>query len=395
MSSTTRAGSYRVLLTDRPLRRAFVVGLAGRLGYALLPLCLLFSIADATGSFAVAATATALFGVGALLMPIQARLLDRLGQPAVLPAVGIWFTLFLATAAYSAASGVQSAAVWFALCVAGGAGTPSLGPSMRAQWREATSDDERETAYALDAIAEEVLFLVGPLAASTILLFDQAWWGVAATAVLVPVGIAGLVLSPYTPQPRRAAGHGREWSGPFQRSGFRRLALMMALTGVAASAWITALAGIAETRGQASVVGLVEAATGVASVIGALWWGRRRSRLPWPTEVSLLVAACIPLAAICLLYPNLWTISATLTITGVVMAPLYVVAYAASDHEADARHHTEASTWVNAVTNVGTSVGAVVAAWLYAHAGPMPVFAVILVMLLLVLAAARLTRERP
>lgn len=394
MSSTTRAGSYRVLLTDRPLRRAFLIGLVGRFGYALLPLCLLFGIAESSGSFAVAATATAVFGIGGLAMPVQARFLDRLGQPTILPLVGIWFTTFLATAALSAAIGVESAAFWIILCVAGGAGAPSLGPAMRAQWREATSDHQRESAYALDAIAEEILFLVGPLAASVILFVDQAWWGVALTAVLIPIGIAGLVLSPYTPQRQPAVTGGREWMGPFRRSGFRRLMLMMALAGAAASAWLTVLAGLAETQGRASVVGLVDAATGATSVLGALWWGRRRASLPWPRELSLLVAIYIPLAAICLLYPSLWTIAATLSITGFVMAPIYVVAYAASDHETDARHHTEASTWVNSVTNVGTSLGAVAAAWLYTHAGPAAVFTAILVALLLLLAAAGLTRAR-
>ena len=394
MSSTTRAGSYRVLLTDltdRPLRRAFLIGLAGRFGYALLPLCLLFSIADSSGSFAVAATATAAFGIGGLVMPVQARLLDRLGQPTVLPVVGLWFTVFLATAALSAAGGVQSAAFWIALCSVGGAGAPSLGPAMRAQWREATSGDHRETAYALDAIAEEILFLVGPLAASVILITDQAWWGVAITAVLIPVGIAGLVLSPYTPLTQPAMIGRSEWMGPFRRSGFRRLLLMMALAGVAASAWLTVLAGLAQAQGRAEVVGLVEAATGAASVLGALWWGRRRASLPWPKEMALLVVIYIPLTATCLLHPSLWTIAVTLATTGFVMAPMYVVAYTASDHETDARHHTEASTWVDSVTNVGISLGTVAAAWLYVHTGPAAVFAGILAVLLLLLAAAGLT----
>lgn len=90
MPGTTSAGSsYGVLLANRPLRRAFLVSSVGRFGYALLPLCLLFSIAHASGSFAVAATATALFGVSGLVMPIQARLIDRLGQRRVLPVVGV------------------------------------------------------------------------------------------------------------------------------------------------------------------------------------------------------------------------------------------------------------------------------------------------------------------
>lgn len=394
MSSTLRAGSYRALLSNRPLRHAFLVGLAGRFGYALLPLCLLFSIADSSGSFAVAATATAAFGLAGLLMPVQARLLDRLGQRTVLPVVGFWFTTFLVLAAISAASGVQSAALWIVLCLAGGVGAPSLGPAMRAQWREATADDQRESAYALDAIAEEVLFLVGPLMASAILFAGQAWWGVAATAFLMPIGIAALVFSSYAPPPREAATGRNEWTGPFRSSGFRRLLLMMTLAGVSASAWLTVLAAMADEQGKASVVGIVEAATGGASVLGALWWGRRRARLQWPTEMSLLSALYIPLAVVCLVHPSLLTVAIALAVSGFVMAPTYVVAYAASDRESDARHHTEASTWVNSVTNVGTSVGAVAGAWLFSHSPPEAVFVVILALLIVLLGVAGLTNER-
>lgn len=395
MASTPRAGSFRDLVSDRPLRRAFVAGLAGRFGYALLPLCLLFSIADSSDSFALAATATAAFGLSGLATPVQARLLDRMGQARALPLVGVWFTAFLITAACSAANGVHSGAFWIALCVAGGLGAPSLGPAMRAQWREATDAGQRGAAYALDAIAEEVIFLIGPLGAAALLFADLAWWGVAGAALLMPIGVAGLASSPHAPGPQAVANGDRDWSGPLRRPGFRRLALMMALAGTAASAWLTVLAGLAEARGHASVVGVVEAATGGAAIIGALLWGRHAGRVPWTREVAILAGSWVPLAVLCLLFPTLWVVAVALSLTGFAMAPLYVVAYAASDHEADARHHTEASTWINTVTNVGTSLGAVSAASLYTHVSTIAVFAGILAALLLLLAVAAVTHERP
>lgn len=394
MSSTPGAGSYRALMADRPLRRAFLVSLTGRFGYALLPLCLLFSIAQSSDSFALAATATATFGLGGLLMPVQARLLDRRGQRFVLPAVGLWFTTFVTVAAVAAAKETASPTFWLTLCLVAGAGAPSLGPAMRAQWREATTSDQRESAYALDAIAEEVVFLIGPLGASGILLLGPAWWGVAATAVVIPIGVAGLAGSPYRPPPRRAVVGGSGWLGPFRRSGFRRLLLMMGLAGISASAWLTVLAGMADTQRRPSLVGIVEAATGLTSILGALWWGRRRSMRPWPKELRTLTIASIPLAIACLLTPSLWTIALTLTVTGFVMAPTYVVAYAASDHETDEHHHTEASTWVNSVTNVGTSLGAAASAWLYTQAEPAAVFALILVLLATAATIAASTHER-
>ena len=106
MSGTTGAGSYRVLLADRIVRRAFVLAAIGRFGYALLPLCLLFTIAQSTHTFAVAATATALFGIGGLVMPVQSRLLDRHGQRRVLHIAGAGFVAGLLATAWLGAGDV-------------------------------------------------------------------------------------------------------------------------------------------------------------------------------------------------------------------------------------------------------------------------------------------------
>jgi predicted MFS family arabinose efflux permease len=296
--------------------------------------------------------------------------------------VGLWFTTFLVAAAAASTYGVQSAVFWMALCLLGGAGAPSLGPAMRAQWREATPDARRQSAYALDAIAEEVLFLVGPLAASAVLYVGEAWWGIVLTALVAPVGIAALVLSPHAPHPRSGGVGRREWWGPLRRAGFRRLLLVMSLAGASASSWATVLAGLADRQGRPSLVGIVEAVVGVASVLGALWWGRLRVHQPWPRVLAIMLGLHVPLALVCLVHPSLAMVALTLAVTGFTMAPLYVVAYAASDAETDPRHHTEAGTWVNSVTNVGTSVGAAGAAWIFARADAGTAFVLVLALLL-------------
>ena len=95
MSDASASGTYRVLLRDRRLAAMFAQALIGRFGYAVLPLSLLFTIAQSSGSFALAATSSAVFGFACLSMPLQSRLLDRFGQRRILPiSVGL-FTAFL------------------------------------------------------------------------------------------------------------------------------------------------------------------------------------------------------------------------------------------------------------------------------------------------------------
>lgn len=234
MFGTSGAGSHRILFSNPPLRRVFIVSSLGRFGYAVLPLCLLFSIAQGSGSFRTAALASAAFGLGGLLMPVEARLLDRHGQHRVLPLLGGWFTVFLITVWGATHLFQISPGWWILLCALGGAGAPSLGPSMRAQWREATDEPLRSVAYSVDAIVEEILFLVGPLTASAFLAVGHPEHGLLLAAALIALGVVGLCGSPYRPAIRRTgtrASRRHRWIGPLGRPGFVRLAIVMLVAG--------------------------------------------------------------------------------------------------------------------------------------------------------------------
>src|SRR2546423_2902065 len=105
MSGTTGAGSYRAVLAVPAVRRTFALALVGRFGYAVLPLCLLFTIAQSTGSFAVAATASGLFGIGGLALPPPARPLGRHGPRPRPPPGGVCVLLRLTAISVLAPTG--------------------------------------------------------------------------------------------------------------------------------------------------------------------------------------------------------------------------------------------------------------------------------------------------
>ena len=187
MLSASGAESYRSLFRSRVVARTFALAMLGRFGYAVLSLVLLFTIAQSSGSFVTAATASAVFGLTGLVMPVQARLIDRFTQRRVLPVVGAIFVAVLSAMAVCGAAGVSSMATWSLLCLLAGGSAPSLGPSMRAQWRIFETGQRRTTAYSLDAVAEEVAFLSGPVVAAVILATGPAWRGLILVASLVAV----------------------------------------------------------------------------------------------------------------------------------------------------------------------------------------------------------------
>lgn len=64
-----------------------------------------------------------------------------------------------------------------------------------------------------------------------------------------------------------------------------------------------------------------------------------------------------------------WLFAAALAVGGLAISPMYVVAYRTSDNLVDPAEVTEASTWVNTVTNLGMSLGGAAAGFLVSHDG--------------------------
>src|SRR3954471_15926074 len=175
MPRLVAAGSYRAVLRLPHALGTFVPALGGRLAYGLLPLATLFTVQQATGSYSAAGLSLALFGLASIFLPAKARLADAHGPRRVLPWLALTCSLALAGAAVTR---------WPVPFVAlAGLAAPPLGPAMRSAWRHLTAGTSlKERAYALDAIAEETLYLVGPLLAGLLIAVAPARWCLLVTA---------------------------------------------------------------------------------------------------------------------------------------------------------------------------------------------------------------------
>src|SRR5690242_3623718 len=179
MPRPVAVGSYRAVLLLPSASRTFVPALGGRLAYGLLPLAVLFTIQQATGSYAAAGLALALFGLASITLPLKSRL--SAGRPSLLGWLALSCALLLAAAALTA---------WPVPFVAlAGLAAPPLGPAMRATWRSLTEGTSlKERAYALDSVAEETLYLVGPLLSGLLIAAGPARWALLLTAGLLLAG---------------------------------------------------------------------------------------------------------------------------------------------------------------------------------------------------------------
>jgi MFS family permease len=173
----------------------FGAALVGRLSYGLLPLSVLFTVQQSTGSFATAGGVVAVFGLTSILLPLKSRLVDHHGQASVLAPLALLCAGALATMAFLAWS--APAPAYLALGIVAGLGAPPLGPAMRSTWRTITDGSNlKQRAYSLDSVCEESLYLIGPLFFGVILSVASPPAALLAAASLMLVGTLGMVWMP-------------------------------------------------------------------------------------------------------------------------------------------------------------------------------------------------------
>jgi MFS family permease len=367
--------SYVAILRLPHARPLLLASLVGRLAFATGPLSVVLFVQEATGSLVQAGAASAAIALtSGLLAPVRGRLVDRHGQRRCLTPMALTFAVALAGLVAVAGPGPSAVAATVGLAGAAGAAAPPLGASMRALWLSLVGQGPRlQTAYALDAVLDELLFVLGPLLAGGLATLYGPAAGVLATGGLAVAGTLWFVASPVSRAAagsRDAATAGRSgWAGALGRPGMRTLALSLAGVGAAIGIWEIGLVGAAREAGSPEAASLSLAAWAAASGVGGLWYGSRAWRRGpgqrYLALLALLVVACAPMAAV----GSPVGLVAVMAVVGLVLAPLESSAYVLAAELAPPGTLTESGTWMTTAINVTGAAGLAVAGALVDRVG--------------------------
>ncbi|MFI1717405.1 MFS transporter [Streptomyces litmocidini] len=355
------APTYAAVLRTPHAGRAFGSALLGRLSYGTAPLSLILSVKDATGSYAVAGTAMAAFGLaGVLLSPARAALVDRLGPRRALVPLAAAYALLLVALAVAAARPAAPAGVLVALAAASGCLVPPLGPVTRALLSGLLSDrDLLRRAYSLDTVAEELLFVTGPLLVGLLVRYASAPAGLVVSAGLVLTGTLAFVTSPAVrggtgaPRPgapRRAAG-GRIVPG----AGLLRAVGVAAAVGMCLGAVELLVIAFADAHQRPGAVPWAAAALSAGSAVGGLVHGAVPWRVPTGVRLSVLALGLGTVLAAAGLSPHPYALVGWVALGGLFVAPAITSAYLLADESVGEERRTRAGAWVNTAFNAGTT----------------------------------------
>jgi MFS family permease len=385
--------TYRRILT-RPGTALFsATGLVARLPISMLGLGIVLLVQQATGSYGLAGSVSAamLIGQGALAIP-QGRLLDRLGQARVLPLVVTVWGVSLALLMWSVEADwpIVSAYALAAVC---GAALPAVGSCVRARWAHVL-DSERDvqTAFALEAVVDEVVFMTGPILVTVLATIVHPVAGLSAalaTGVLGTLYFAaqrGTAPPPHPRSPIRADRAGIPW-----RTVAPLTVVCMALGLLFGAAEVTAVA-FSEEQGAKSYVGVLLALWAFGSLLagvitGAVTW-RRGAEVRLRIGALGMATTMLPLPLI----DSMWVMGAVLFAAGFAIAPTLIAAMSLAEQVLPSSRLTEGMAFLHTGLIGGVAPGAAVAGIVIDAHGASPAYLVSFGGGLLALAAALVTR---
>ena len=372
--------AYRDVLSLPGARGFSAAGALARLPLSMLGIGLVLLVESTTGSYATAGAVAGVFGLtSALASPWVSRAVDRFGQAAVmLPAIGVHVggLILLLVCAQAGAP------PWtvFAASVIAGASIGSVGALVRARWSFALSGHEREstllhTAYSLESVIDEVVFVSGPLLVTLLATRLGPVWGLIAAVLAVGVGGTLLMLQRSTQPPpsNRRPGRG---AGLLRAPGMVVLCLAMICVGVIFGSMEVLAVAYADERHHLDRAGWVLAGFALGSLLAGLGYGTvqwqmdagRRFRL----GVVLLALGVAPL----LLLQNLLQMAVIVFVAGFAISPMLISGNALVQEIVDPARLTEGLTWTNSGIGIGISVGAALSGAVVDAAGAQRGFAV-------------------
>ncbi|MFI9769977.1 MFS transporter [Streptomyces sp. NPDC052415] len=349
------AAGYLEILRARHATRLLVGTLVGRLPNATAAIAIVLFVRAEGGSYSLAGVLAAVYGVAnAVGQPLLGRLVDLHGQPRVQLPSAVVSALAMAAFAFA---GIGPLPLAYAAVAAAGLFTPPLEGGLRALWPSVLpKEGQVHTAYAMDAVAQEVMFTVGPL---LVTLCTALWSAQAALLVLNVIGVLGALSVVVSPPSRawRSAPREAHWLGALRSPGLLALLAAFLFVGIALGSITVASVPYADDHGGDAVYGWLMAALGLGALIGGTVYGARQ----WVGEPARRLAVLTALLAVCylplLLMPDTVPMVLLTLLSGVFLAPCIACAFVLVDRHAPRGTVTEAFSWLVTTFTVGASVG--------------------------------------
>jgi MFS family permease len=347
-----------VHLMRRPGAGAFfAAGILGRMPISMVGLGIVILIARESGSYGLAGTVSGVAVIaGALTGPIQGRLVDRFGQRLLLLIGSVLCSVGLIGLLVAVRMDAPQWVLYLVSFVAGGT-RPQVGSFVRARWTHLLGRGRAlQTAFALEAVGDEVVFIVGPVLVTALATQVSPYAALVAAALIGLGGTVWLALLRASDPPGRGRSDGVE-RAPLPWLSLLLLSLIgLGLGATLGSAEVVTVAFTA-AEGKPGMSGVVLAVWALGSLLAGLWYGSIHWRAPVERRLLLgTVALAITLAPLPWV-GNIPMLGVALFGAGLAIAPTMVAVTACVEEWVPPQRLTEAITWTVTGILLGVAPG--------------------------------------
>jgi MFS family permease len=286
------------------------------------------------------------------MSPSLGRLIDRFGMGRVLAPLALVFPCALVAMALAGSKGAP-ATLTAALALVSGATLPPLGACMRSLWPTLIAGpDLRATAFAIDAVTQELAFVLGPpLLALLVAVANPRF------ALFAAAAAGGLGAGVFAVRARSRHATTRRSSGALRSSAVRRLLALSIVLGGSFGATEVAMPAFSEHHGARAAAGLILAALALGSACGGAIFGARAPRVSVVRRLEAALAAYALLIIPLLAAPSIPVMALAAFLAGMPIAPAFAGTYVLLDRFSVTGAATETFAWNTTAIFAGASIG--------------------------------------
>ena len=272
---------YRDLFRVPAIHATMLASIPGRLPIGITGFAILLLVQHKSGSFITAGIASGLYVAGlASVAPLIGRAIDRVGPLPVLRLCAVVYPVMLA--ALVALVSLKAHAFAIALCsYVAGAALPPVTICMRTLYpRVLTDPAQLQTAYSVDSVIVESVFVIGPALVALFLAAGYPEGAVLLAAISAAIGTLWFNRTPAIRDWEVRAQTGSERWAIFAEPGLVVLFIATVFYSVAFGLYEVGVTAFATQRGTPSVAGIALALASLGSAIGAFAYGARHWQAP-------------------------------------------------------------------------------------------------------------------
>lgn len=349
---------YAALLQAPEVRQIFAASLVGRLPIGITGLAILILVQSNSGSFAQGGAATACYVAGlAAIAPALGRLIDRYGPRRILIACSMLFPAALVSLVTAVERGGPT---WLTLSFATGAGAcfPPITVCMRSYFKQRYGEDVLlGTAYSIESVLIELIFIVGPMLVAFFVAFASAAAAVWAAAACGCAGTLLFVRSPALRGWRIEPRSGPSLLGPLAEPGFVPLIAVVLCYSTAFGLMEIGITAYATENRDAALAGVLLGLMSAGSALGGIAYGSRSWHFPLARQFATMLAMMAAGLALLSLRWQPWPFALLSVFAGIVMAPALIIQSMLVARTTRSEHSTEAFTWSTSALLAGVGIG--------------------------------------